>query len=94
MFHSFFSDYIIHLKQSFYGGDEKSELYYLNEKDVHVSILNKLDEVIKEITGKESEGKYGRHYALDVFGVDIQSKDSIDESTPRTSSFQVQVDQM
>ena len=69
---------IIHLKQSFYGGGEKSELYYLNEKDEHVSILNKQDEVIKEITGKESEGKYGRHYALDVFGVDIQSKDSID----------------
>jgi hypothetical protein len=69
---------VVHLKQSFYGGDKKSELYYLNEKDEHVSILKKLDEVIKEVTGKESEGKYGRHYALDIFGVDIQSKDSID----------------
>lgn len=69
---------IIHLKQSFYGGNEKSELYYLNEKDEHISILKKLDEVIKEVTGKESNGKYGRHYALDVYGVDIQSKGSID----------------
>ncbi len=68
---------IVHLKQSFYGGDER-ELHYLNEKGKHISILKKLDDVIKEVTGKESEGKYGRHYALDVFGVDIQSKDSVD----------------
>jgi hypothetical protein len=68
---------VVHLKQSFYGGDEEREMYYQNEKGKHVSVLRKLDEVILEITGKDSIRKYGRHYILDVYGVDIKSKTSV-----------------
>lgn len=67
---------VVRLKQAFYGDkrneySNESKLHYLDENGNRISILAKLDEIIKEITGKDSKGKYGRYYAADVWGVNI-----------------------
>ncbi len=74
---------IVQLKKAHYGGDDHG-LYYFDcckRKNIH----NYLDGLIERITGRNPKGRYGRHYIVDVCGVDvgngqrIESRDHLSE---------------
>lgn len=59
---------IIHLKKAFYGGDKG--LYYIDNGNER-SIKKCFDQIIGNIIGKNPKGHYGRHYIIDVCGVNL-----------------------
>lgn len=64
---------IVHLKKAYYGVDkdevEKGLYYY--DKGEKFGIKDWLNHTIEDITDKNPNGHYGRHYIVDVCGVNL-----------------------
>ena len=65
---------LVHLKKAFYGDnvnekDYKGLFYYENGNKCDIKTW--LDRTIEKITGKNPKGHYGRHYLMDICGVNL-----------------------
>ena len=65
---------LVHLKKAYYGVDKDEEvdkgLYYYNNGN-KLGIKDWLNQIIENVTGKNPNGHYGRHYIMDVCGVNL-----------------------
>ena len=65
---------LVHLKKAYYGVSKDEEvdkgLYYDDNGNKH-GIREWLNHTIENITGKSPNGHYGRHYIMDVCGVNL-----------------------
>ena len=69
---------IAQLKKAAYGGEDTG-LYYRDGNKQHY-LHYYLNHLIKTITGRDPKGRYGRHYLVDVYGVDISQNLRIESS--------------
>lgn len=65
---------LVHLKKAFYGDDENKEDYkglFYYDNGSKRDIKTWLDRTVEGITGKNPKGHYGRHYLMDICGVNL-----------------------
>lgn len=76
---------MVYLKHFFYGHD-LTNVNYIIKKDNNIQEISEwLNNLIKELTGKNPLGHYNRHYIIDLCGVDLRQEDRIfDMSLPFT----------
>ena len=76
---------IAQLKKAVYGGEDHGLYYFDGRKKHHLHYY--LNHLVEKITGKDPHGKYGRHYIVDICGVDIWKNQYIGNYEQLTKQF-------
>ncbi len=76
---------VIHLKKAFYEKEEKG--FYFEVDGVKQYFHDWLNQKIMDISGRNVRGKFGRHYVVDVCGVDLGNTVTIPDYNTLTDLF-------